>query len=382
MLITNATILTPHERIEKSDVLIEEGKIAAVGAAAARPQEAETLDARGLLLAPGFIDLQINGGFGCDFTRAPHTMWEVAAKLPRYGVTSFLPTIITSPPQTIASAQEVVTSPPADHVGAAPLGLHVEGPFLNPQKKGAHNEAYLQTPDEKLAAGWSPQSGVRLVTLAPELPGALDLVRRLRDRGVVVSAGHSMATYEEAQAGFEAGVAYGTHLFNAMPRLHHRQPGLAGAILHHERVRAGLIADGVHVHAALVQLAWKALGPGRLTLVSDAMAALGMPPGDYVLGDLAVTVDERRATLSDGTLAGSILTMDAALRHLLHFTACSLTEALQTMTSTPAHLLGLGAQKGRIAAGFDADLVLMMPDLEIVATFAAGKRVYERDDSA
>lgn len=354
-------------------------RIAAVAPAAelhAEPGE-ELLDAGGLVLAPGFIDLQLNGGFGHDFTRDPQTMWPVAAQLPRYGVTGFLPTIVTSPPQTVVRAQEIVRRQPHSSKGAAPLGLHVEGPFLSPAKKGAHNRDHLRAPRGSLVEGWTPSTGVRLVTLAPELPGALDLVRTLRQNDVVVSAGHSLATYEEALAGFRAGVTYGTHLFNAMPPLHHRRPGLAGALLAAGDVCAGLIADGVHVHPALVRFVWHLLGPRRLTLVTDAMAALGMPPGQYHLGDHSVAVDEQRAALPDGTLAGSILSLDQALRNLIQFSNCSTGEALQTITSTPAAILGLGEQKGRIAPGYDADLTLLTSDLNIRATFVAGEKVYE-----
>ncbi|MFW5943308.1 MAG: N-acetylglucosamine-6-phosphate deacetylase [Chloroflexota bacterium] len=382
ILITNATIYTPLQRLEAAAVRIRGAQIAEVGLAdelLPAPDD-EVLDAGGLLLAPGFIDLQLNGGFGHDFTRDPQTLWPVAAQLPRYGVTGFLPTIVTSPPRTVARAQEIVRRQPDRFKGATPLGLHVEGPFLNPAKRGAHYPEHLRAPHEALIKEWAPSSGVRLVTLAPELPGALDLVRTLRRNGVVVSAGHSLASYEEALAGFQAGVTYSTHLFNAMPSLHHRRPGLVGAVLATPDVCAGLIADGVHVHAALVRLVWQLLGPRRLNLVTDAMAALGMSPGQYHLGDHTVAVDEQRATLPDGTLAGSILSLDQALRNLIQFSNCSTGEALQTITSTPAALLGLGGRKGHIAPGYDADLTLLTPDLKIKATFVAGEKVYEQQD--
>lgn len=382
ILITNATIYTPFQRLEATAVRLRESRIVTVAPAADLPAEPgeEVLDAGGLLLAPGFIDLQLNGGFGHDFTRNPQTLWPVAAQLPRYGVTGFLPTIVTSPARTVARAQEIVRRQPDRFKGATPLGLHVEGPFLNPAKKGAHNPAHLRAPQEAGIAKWTPSAGVRLVTLAPELPGALDLVRALRQNGVVVSAGHSLASYEEALAGFQAGVTYGTHLFNAMPSLNHRRPGLVGAMLATPDVCAGLIVDGVHVHAALVRLVWQLLGPQRLNLVTDAMAALGMSPGQYHLGDHTVAVDEHRATLPDGTLAGSILSLDQALRNLIQFGNCTTGEALQTITSTPAAILGLGGHKGHIAPGYDADLTLLTPDLKIKATFVAGEKVYEQQD--
>lgn len=378
MLITNTTILTPTERLENHSLRLQDGRIQALAPAAELqplPGE-EVLDGSGHLLTPGFIDLQVNGGFGHDFTQEPHTMWQVAAQLPQYGVTAFLPTIITSPLEKIIQAQEAITQRPLAFHGAQPLGLHLEGPFLNPDKKGAHNPRHLRPPNAGGYEAWSQDSGVRLVTLAPELPGALELIHSLGSRGIVVSAGHSLATYEEARKALENGIRYGTHLFNAMPPLHHRRPGLAGALFDSD-VPVGLIADGIHVHPALVRLAWQVLGPQRLNLVSDAMAALGMGPGRYQLGDLPIAVDNERATLPDGTLAGSILSLDQALRNLQQFTACSLVEALQTVTLTPATLLGL-ERKGRIAAGYDADLVLMTNEQEITMTFVAGKKVYER----
>jgi N-acetylglucosamine-6-phosphate deacetylase len=185
-----------------------------------------------------------------------------------------------------------------------------------------------------------------------------------------------MATYEEAEAAFEAGVSYGTHLFNAMPALGHREPGLAGALLTHPTLVAGLIPDGIHVHPAVVALIWAAMGSHRLNLVSDDMAALGMPPGAYQIGDQRVIVTATDARLADGTLAGSILPLDAALRNLIAFTGCSLEAALPTLTTTPARLLGLAHELGQLAPGFLADLVLLRPDLTVAMTIVRGEIVY------
>lgn len=375
LYITNATIYSPRDTFERGAVLVSGGRIEAVGDVAC-PPGARVIDADALLLVPGFIDLQFNGGFGHDFTADPTTIWQVAAGLPRWGVTAFLPTVITSPLERIAAAQQVVLSQPAGYHGATPLGLHIEGPFLNPQKKGAHNPAYLRNPSLDAVADWSPQTGVRLVTLAPELPGALPVIEALAGRGVLVSAGHSTATFDQATAAFDAGTRYGTHLFNAMPSLLHREPGLPGALLTDPRTVVGLIADGVHTHPAIISLVWQALGPERLSLVTDAMAALGMGPGQHILGDFDVTVDATSARLADGTLAGSILSLDQALRNLIRFTGCSLSDALATMTTTPARALGLDHERGQVAPGFLADLVLLSPDLEVRGTVVAGELVY------
>jgi N-acetylglucosamine-6-phosphate deacetylase len=380
LYIQNATVFTPERRIEDGAVLIDGRQIIDVGPTRqiTHPPEAKIIDASGLMLAPGFIDLQINGAFGHDFTADPQSVWAVAARLPEYGVTTFLPTIVTAPLRIITTAQQVVTDRSATIAARAiPLGLHVEGPFLNPGKKGAHDPTLLRSPDLSAIRDWAVDHGVYLVTLAPELPGALDLVARLRARGVVVSAGHSAATYDQAVAGFDAGIRCGTHLFNAMPPLHHREPGLAGALLTDSRVVTTMIVDGIHNHPSVVTLAWRAKGSTRLCLVTDAMAGLGMPPGKQLLSDSNVVVDATSARLSNGTLAGSILSIDAALRNFISTTRCSLSQALPTVTTTPASLMGLGASRGRIAPGHLADLVLLTPRLEVHTTIVEGSIAYQ-----
>lgn len=374
----HATLFTPHRQIENSAVLIDNDRVTAVGTVDGLPcpPDADAVDAAGLILCPGFIDLQLNGAFGLDFTSEPRAIWVAAARLPEFGVTSFLPTIITAPLETIAAAQVILSRRPPHFSGATPLGLHLEGPFLNSQKRGAHNPVHLRQPDLNAIADWSPEKDVRLVTLAPELPGALEVIRLLRERGLVVSAGHSMATFEEARAGVEAGLTYGTHLFNAMPTLEHRDPGLVGALLADPRVTVGVIPDGIHLHPTIVKLIWQSKGATGINVVTDAMAALGMPPGRYALGDFTVTVDATSARLSDGRLAGSILGLDQALRNLIAFTGCSLSEALATVTSVPAKVLGL-TDRGQIAPGLIADLVLLTPDLRVVKTYSAGKISHE-----
>jgi N-acetylglucosamine-6-phosphate deacetylase len=380
--IHHATILTPDERIDDGAVLIDRDRVMAVGATpqVTRPPQAQSIDASGLTLTPGFIDLQVNGGFGLDFTATPSTIWQVAARLPRYGVTTFLPTIISSPAETVAAAQAIFREgAPKDFIGATPLGLHLEGPFLNKAKRGAHNPAYLRPLSVDAIADWSLERCVRLATIAPELPGALDVIRTLRARGVVVSAGHSMASYDEARKGFDAGIRYGTHLFNAMPPLEHRAPGLPGALLTDSRATVGIIADGVHLHQAIVSLVWQSKGSSRLILVTDAMAALGMPPGRYQLGDFAVTVDDTSARLEGGTLAGSILSLDQAIRNLIDFAGCSLTDALPTVTTVPAKLLGL-TDRGKCSPGGIADLTLLSPDRQVMATIVRGQIAWKSEE--
>jgi N-acetylglucosamine-6-phosphate deacetylase len=381
--IHNLIFYSKDQKIDQGAILLDDGRIITVGEAEKLPcpEGVQRLDGQGLLLSPGFIDLQINGAFGKDFTSYPQSIWEVGAGLPQWGVTSFLPTIVTSDLSTAAAAQQVILDgPPPGYRGAFPVGLHLEGPFLNPKKKGAHNPAYLRSPSLQDIQTWRPENGVRLVTLAPELPGALELIEALHSWGVTVSAGHSTASYEQAKNGIKAGISYGTHLFNAMPSLDHREPGLAAALLENEEAAVGIIADGVHVHPALVNLVWK-LKKGRgFNLVTDAMEALGMPPGQYGLGDFQVRVDENSARLSDGTLAGSILSLDQAVRNLVAFCQCSLEQALRTVTSTPADVIGL-ERKGRILSGWDADLVLMDEDGTVRGVISRGEILREWTDS-
>jgi N-acetylglucosamine-6-phosphate deacetylase len=379
LYIDNAIIYTPDQVIEHGAVVADGGRIAEVGPAGtvSRPAGARVIDAAGRALVPGFVELQFNGAFGDDFTDDPSAIWRVAKRLPRYGVTSFLPTIITSPLEKIAAGQAIVTGgQPSGFRGARPLGLHVEGPFLNPAKKGAHNPKYLRAPDAAAVAAWSPATGIRLVTMAPELPGALEVISALSSRGVLVGAGHSNATFEQAVAAFDAGARYGTHLFNAMSALGHRDPGLPGALLTDPRPTVGIIADGVHTHRSAIKLAWQALGAHRMNLVTDAMAALGMPPGRHLLGDFEVVVDATSARLADGTLAGSILSLDQALRNLIDVTLCTLADALPTLTTTPARAIGMDHERGRIARGHVADMVLLTADLQVSATIAEGAVVY------
>ncbi len=256
------------------------------------------------------------------------------------------------------------------------LGVHLEGPYLSPRRHGAHDPALLRPIDIAEILAWADPALVRIVTLAPELPGAPAAIEALRARGIVVSAGHSDATFSEAQAGIAAGVTWGTHLFNAMSGLGHREPGLAGALLA-APFPCGLIVDGEHVHPAVVALVLRARGAAGITLVTDCMAAMGMPAGHYTLSNREVLVDETTARLADGTLAGSILTMDAAVRNAVAFAGCGLADAVRMAATTPAALLGL-AQQGRLAAGCTADLAVLDDTCHVMQTFVGGELVYDR----
>jgi N-acetylglucosamine-6-phosphate deacetylase len=288
------------------------------------------------------IDLQVNGAGGHDLTEAPERLWDVAVVLARHGATAFLPTLVDPDWSVVDRARSTLRrGPPTGFDGATPLGWHVEGPFLAPARAGAHDKARFLAPDVAPISDWSPATGIRMVTLAPELPGALGVVERLVGNGVVVSAGHSSATWAQAMAGFDAGIRSVTHLFNAMSRLDHREPGLPGAALADERVTSGIIPDGLHVHPGLVALVRRTVGPERLAVVTDAVAALGVAPGRHSLAGREVLVDETACRLPDGTLAGSVIGLEAAVRNLAEYAGCSLDEARLAATTVPARLLGL-----------------------------------------
>ncbi len=360
-------------------IRIEGDGIVVVGPAAADRADgaARHFDGAGLIVAPGFIELQINGAAGHDLTTEPEAVWCVGSALGRYGVTAFVPTLVSPAWAIVDRAMAAfLAGPPPDYNGATPLGWHVEGPFLSPKRAGAHDPAALRPPALSAVEGWSPAAGIRIVTLAPELPGAIHVVRALVARGITVSAGHSAATYAEARAGFDAGIRSVTHLFNAMGPLDHREPGLAGAAIEDPAVIVGLIPDGIHVHPAVVSMVRAAVGAGRVAIVTDAIAALGMPPGSHRLADREVDVDETSARLADGVLAGSVLAMDQGIRNLAMFAGREIADALLAATAVPASLLGEPG-RGALRVGNIADVTLVSADFEVVLTIAAGRVAYD-----
>ncbi|MBI3732857.1 MAG: N-acetylglucosamine-6-phosphate deacetylase [Chloroflexi bacterium] len=371
-MILKGRILLPGGEIAEGQVVAGDGLIEQVKRTRAGAKQ---------IIAPGFIDLQVNGAFGHDFTTQPETINAVAHQLLAAGVTAFLPTIITTPLQQYPKVFEALPllSPSGAVVrggGARVLGLHLEGPYLSPERPGAHDPVYLRPSVTPLADNLIHPS-VRLMTLAPELNNGLQAVHNLSAQEIVVGLGHSAATYEQARAALVAGARWGTHLFNAMTPLHHREPGLIGALLADDEAFVGAIADGVHVHPSIFKWLVKAKGAERITLVSDAMAAAGMMPGEYSLAGSRVIVDERSARLENGTLAGSILTMDQAVRNLVAWGACSLADALTMASTSPARLLRLD-HLGRIEAGCSADFVVLDESLNVRQTIIGGQVVFER----
>jgi N-acetylglucosamine-6-phosphate deacetylase len=361
--------------LERGAVVVENGRIAEI---VRSPHDGALPDViiEASIVAPGLIDLQVNGGFGVDVGPDPDALRTLARRLPETGVTAYLPTLISSPAETyragFAAFNQAVDAP-----GARALGLHLEGPYLAPARKGAHPLAAIEQAaprilDEALASGF-----LRLMTLAPERPGALERIRRLSERGVLVSLGHTDATYEEFTAGIDAGATMATHLYNAMSPFAHRAPGATGAALTDDRIAVGLIADGIHSHPASLTLAIRAKGTANVALVTDMMAAAGMPPGTYRLGGQPVEVDTESARLADGTLAGAVLTLDRAVRNMVLWTGVTAAEALRMATETPARLLGL-SDRGRLVVGAVADFALFDGDLRVVATIVGGDVVFRR----
>jgi len=334
------------------------------------------------IVAPGWIDLQVNGGFGVEVGDDAAAIRHLSACLPRTGVTGYLPTVVTAPtafyPRAYAAFEQAGRDARDGQVaGARALGLHLEGPFLSPARKGAHRKDLIEAADPRILEDLPRDEVVRLVTLAPERAGAIERIRLLRRRGIVVSLGHSDASYDAFERGVDAGATMATHLYNAMSPFGHRAPGVIGAALVDDRLVVGLIADGVHSHAASVALAVRAKGAERIALITDMISAAGMGPGEYQLGGQAVTVDEHSARLANGTLAGAIITMDQAVRNAVAWGRATPGEALRMASTTPADVLGLD-RVGQLSVGRDADLVLLDDALQVEATIIAGQVVYQR----
>ena len=329
--------------------------------------------ATGPYIVPGFVDLHVHGWGGHDAMAGHAALDGMAAALVRRGVTSFLPTAVSAPLDGLHRFAQDVRDWEAPVDGAQPLGFNLEGPFLAPERKGAHDERHLRRPADVPAADLEPMlDGLRLTTVAPELDGALELIAWLVERGVVVSLGHSDATLEQARAGYAAGARSTTHLFNAMSGLSHRHPGLAAAALADDGVAVELIADDVHVDPVLYRLVARSKPANRLFLVSDALPLAGAPNGRGRLGDLEIEVRDGRALLAGSdVLAGSLIALETAVRNLVAG-GISLTDAVAAASRNPAHLLGL-EDRGRIEVGLRADLVELDQALNVQRVWVGGR---------
>lgn len=379
-------LITPFETLEDMVVSLEGGKVSSIEHVSERlncpcgyPHLANVpegvFDAGESTITPGFIDVHIHGGAGFDVMDATYESLDgISRHLAAAGVTSFLPTTVTASwEDTIAVVSATAEAMEIGTSGAQILGVHLEGPYLNPDKKGAQYPDFLREPSvqefrEKLG---TLSSIVRIVTVAPELPGATDLIRYLAVRNINVSMGHSEATFEQASDAIDAGACHATHLFNAMRPLQHRDPGIAGAVLADNRVRAELVWDNLHVHPGTARIVVNAKGPENVMLVSDAMPAAGLQDGDYHLGAHKVFVRNGEARLADGTIASSIITLDAAVRNAAGF--FPLNEAVMMATYVPAYGVGAEREKGSIAVGKDADLAILSSELEVKQVILRGR---------
>ena len=373
-------VVTDYEVWPEGTVLFGDGAIADVDRDGSLADEADEVhDYPDSLILPGFVDSQVNGAFGVDVASEPGRLPELGGALLSTGTTAYLPTVISSPESLYERALPEIgraMAEPSD--GAEALGVHLEGPFVNLKKRGAHAAAHVARPNAGLLARLLDLGPVRMVTIAPELDGARDLIEQAVARGVAVSAGHSDASFGVSYDAFDHGVGGVTHLFNATSPMHHREPGLPGAAFAHPRVSCGIIADGLHVHPEMVGLAFRMLGPDRLCLVTDAIAAAGAPAGEYRLATRTVYSEGGIPRLGSGAIAGSVLTMDAAFRNILAFTGCTVPEAVRMASTGPARLIGEDRRKGRLVPGFDADVTVLAPDLSVEAVWRAGKQAYSK----
>lgn len=375
-LIHSARLVTDGQVVEDAWVLFEAGLVSAIGSGAPRPPSAlvESVDAAGMWLTPGFIDIHCHGGGGASFDGTVKSIRTAIDAHGANGTTRMMLSLVTAPLALLEERLSTVAT--LARTDNRILGSHLEGPFLHPGHKGAHDPGLLHDPrsvdvDRMIEAGGS---SLTLVTLAPELPGALSAIARFSASGVVVAVGHTDADYAQTIAAFQAGATILTHAFNGMNPIHHRAPGPVVAAFDSPQVTAEIINDGVHLDSGVVRLAF-ASAPGRIAFVSDAMAAAGSNDGDYLLGGLVVTVRGGVARLDqDGSIAGSTITLDAAVRRAVQVVGVPLPAAVSAATETPARAIGRGHDLGRLAPGYLADAVLLDSSLAVAGVWVGGRR--------
>lgn len=379
-VITAERLITSTEILHHPVLVVENERIVEVGTQEqlAIPADVRLYEFPGKTLAPGFIDIHIHGGSGHDVMElSASSLAAIERGMVKHGVTSYLPTTVTAPmPETLRSLEHLgkAVAAKGGPGRSQPLGIHLEGPFISHAKRGVHPPENLLQPSPNLLREMNDASGgaVRMLTIAPEINGAIETIAAAKTLGIHSSLGHSNATFAEANAGIQAGARHATHTFNAMRPLDHREPGILGAVLSDDRMTADLIADGLHIDPAVVKLFLRAKGLDRVILITDAISATGMPDGTYKLGGFDVEVKGDRCDLN-GKLAGSVLTLDRAVRNVMRFVPLGLEKAIQLVTQNPARLLGLADTHGTLMAGAMADVVVLTPNGEIVATMAGGQ---------
>lgn len=381
--ITAAVLFSPVERIEHPVVLIEDSLISEIQPRThyAIPARARTIDFGDAIFAPGFVDIHIHGAGGHDVMRPPEEGLPAMERvLARHGVTSYFPTTVTAPMDiTLAALERLadVIEQAAANSGegrAQPVGIHLEGPFLSHARRGVHPAENLVSPSIAVFDQlWQAARGrVKLITIAPEVDGALEVIREAVKRGVTVSIGHSDATLEQARAGVAAGARHATHTFNAMRPLSHRDPGILGLVLTDDQLTADIILDGIHVEPEVAKLFLKMKGPERAVLISDALSATGMPEGHYRLGAFDIEVKDGKCVAGD-TLAGSILTLDRAVRNTMQFGSFEPQQAIRAASLNPASATGISGQRGKLAVGCRADIVVLDSKYQVTHTLVGGR---------
>lgn len=380
-------IYTEDQKIETGYILLQDHKIIGLGPVTDLPpaEGYEVIELPSTFKAiPGLIDIHIHGVNGADVMDATsNALVTMSSALPREGTTSFLATTMTQSPEAIENALLNTGNYIQNQKfpgKAEILGIHLEGPYVNKDKAGAQPVEFIVDSSIEQFKKWNnlAKQTIRIVTLAPEQPGGMDMVKYLNENGIIASIGHSDATYEDVSHAIEAGAKQVTHLFNQMRGLHHREPGVVGAALLREELTAEIIADGVHVRPEMVKLAYQQKGQKELILITDAMRAKCLKNGVYDLGGQAVTVEEGKAVLQDGTLAGSILKLGHAMKNMMDFTGCSLENTIQMASVNPAKQLNVFDRKGSITVGKDADIVLLDEHFEVAMTFCRGTLAYHR----
>ena len=365
-------------------VIIDDGKLEALTEATHdADSDMPTFDVDGMILTPGFLDIHTHGGGGFNLhTSDPAEIDAFAHWAPSTGLTSFLVAVVGVPDALpIPQLEAAVVACERDCTGAEPVGIYLEGPYINLARRGAHLASWLRLPDlnETNALLELSSDHLRLITLAPELPGAAPVIRRLVEGGVTVSIGHTDATFEQTLEAIERGITHITHCCNAMRPLLHREPGPLGAVALSPQVTGELIVDGVHVHPAMVTVINKTLGADRTIVITDAQAGAGKEGATFEFAGQPAHVERGAARLADGTITGSVLTMDQALRNTLRMMPVSLSEAVGMLTLNPARSIHVDNHKGRLQPSYDADLLLFSPDLTLQATFCRGKLAYATD---
>lgn len=377
ILIKNGIVFKDGQWLEDVDLIVDDGKIVDI-VKGDEKVEAEIVDANGGYVCPGFINLHIHGAEGHDVMDGTEETIRALAKFSaKHGTTSFLPTTVTGSVEgTRKSLEATKNVMEKGYEGAHILGVHLEGPFIDHEYKGAQLPQYIQRPSIenylKLVEGF--EDIVKLITLAPEKEGAKELIKYLKEKGVTVSMGHTGADYDTCMEAFEWGVSHVTHCYNGMVSLHHRNPGVIGAAFDKGDITIELIADLIHIHPAMLRLAIGAKGSGRTALVTDSMAATGLGDGKYVLGEKEVWVKDGIARIAAGNLAGSTLTHDEALRNIVEI-GIPLEDGITMLSTTPAEVIGVDDHKGRIEKGYDADIVILDRDLQIDKVFVGGKLI-------